>query len=273
MHQSCEGQTRTGLRVELLQGFELTNRGQPVRLQLSAQRVVAFVALQRRAVERLYVAGRLWPDSSERHASASLRTVLWRLRQTNVPIVDANSTRIGLNGAVHVDVHEIAARAEAAITNSSATPPGSCRLLLPAGELLADWYDDWVVIERERIRHLQLRALETLCRQLTAEGRYAEAVEAGDAAVSAEPLRESAHRAVIEAFLAEGNTSDALRQYGVCREVLARHLGLAPSESLQQIVGRYTSGDASVTQPINDGAISATPTICESEARGLDAPA
>jgi DNA-binding SARP family transcriptional activator len=154
-----------------------------------------------------------------------------------VPVMDASSTRLGLNGAVDVDVHEVTAIAEAAITNGAANPPGGCKMLLAAGELLADWYDDWVIIERERIRHIQLRALEAISRQLTAEGRYAEAVQAGDAAVSAEPLRESAHRAVIEAFIAEGNLSDALRQYSVCREVLARHLGVAPSEALQQLVG------------------------------------
>jgi DNA-binding SARP family transcriptional activator len=236
LHQGCEDQSASGLRVELLHGFELTDRGEPVRLPLSAQRVVAFVALRRRPLQRLHVAGSLWLDSSEEHANASLRTALWRLRLTHVPVVDATSTRIGLNRAVHVDVDEVTEIAEAAVRNQGSLPPGRCRLLLPVGELLADWYDDWVIVERERIRHLQLRALEALCARLTAEGRYAEAVEAGDAAVCAEPLRESAHRAVIEAFLAEGNVSDALRQYRLCRDVLARQLGVPPSHALEELV-------------------------------------
>jgi DNA-binding SARP family transcriptional activator len=237
LHQDREDQSARGLRVELLHGFELTHCAEPVRLPLSAQRVVAFVALRRRPVQRLHVAGSLWLDSSEDHANASLRTALWRLRLTHVPVVDASSTRIGLNRTVQVDVDEVTEIAEAAIRNHGSLPPDQCGLLLPVGELLADWYDDWVIVERERIRHLQLRALEALCTRLTAEGRYAEAVDAGDAAVCAEPLRESAHRVVIEALLAEGNVSDALRQYRLCRDLLGRQLGVCPSEALENVVG------------------------------------
>lgn len=222
--------------MELLQGFELSNDGEPVRLPLSAQRVVAFVALRRRhPVQRLHVAGSLWLDSSEDHANASLRTALWRLRRSRVPVVAADPTRIGLGRDVHVDVDEITEAAESAIAGDAGAP-GAWRSLFAVGELLADWYDDWVIVERERIRHVQLHALEALCRRLTDEGRYAEAVEAGHAAVSAEPLRESAHRAVIEAFMAEGNPSDAVRQYRICRRMLDRQLGVGPSPLLEQLM-------------------------------------
>jgi DNA-binding SARP family transcriptional activator len=230
-----EDPSATGVRVELLQGFQLSNGGEPVQLPLSAQRVVAFVALRRHPVQRLHVAGSLWLDSSEDHANASLRTALWRLRRSRVPVVDASSTRIGLERDVHVDVDEITDAAEFAITGDDGVP-GGWRSLFAVGELLADWYDDWVIVERERIRHLQLRALEALCRRLTDQGRYAEAVEAGYAAVSAEPLRESAHRAVIEAFMAEGNLSDAVRQYRLCRRMLDRQLGVGPSPVLEQLM-------------------------------------
>jgi DNA-binding SARP family transcriptional activator len=240
LHQGCEDTAPNGVRVELLQGFELSSGSEPVRLPLSAQRLVAFVALRRRPVQRLHVAGSLWLDSSEDQANASLRTALWRLRRARVPVVDASSTRIGLDRDVRVDVHEVTEAAEAVIAGSPG-PPSDWRSLVAVGELLADWYDDWVIVERERIRHLQLRALEALCRRLTREGRFAEAVEAGYAAVSAEPLRESAHRVVIEAFVAEGNVCDARRQYGLCRRMLREQLGAAPSSALEQLVGQPVS--------------------------------
>ena len=62
------------------------------------------------------------------------------------------------------------------------------------GDLLPDWCDDWLVVERERLRELRIRALERVCEQLTAIGSFGQAIEAGMAAVRAEPLRESAHR-------------------------------------------------------------------------------
>jgi DNA-binding SARP family transcriptional activator len=63
--------------------------------------------------------------------------------------------------------------------------------------LFPGWYDDWVLLERERLRRLRLHALEVLADKLVREGRYGEAVQATYAAVRTEPLRESAHRAVV----------------------------------------------------------------------------
>ena len=105
-----------------------------------------------------------------------------------------------------------------------------------SGELLPDWYDDWVVIERERFRQLRVHALERLCERLTSERRFTEAVETGLAAVEGEPLRESAHRVLIHAHLAEGNAAEALRQYGVFRGLLRDRLGLEPSGQMDALV-------------------------------------
>jgi len=72
-------------------------------------------------------------------------------------------------------------------------------------ELLPGWYDDWVIVGRERLRQRLLHAVETLSRELVRGGRCAQAVEAALVVVNAEPFRESAHRVLIEAHLAEGN--------------------------------------------------------------------
>jgi DNA-binding SARP family transcriptional activator len=110
------------------------------------------------------------------------------------------------------------------------------RPLLVAGDLLPDWYDDWVVYERERLRQLRLHALELRCGELSRQGRYAEATDAGLAAVAGDPLRETAQRALIAAYLAEGNPSDALRQYDLYRRTLAETLGLTPSPCMHALV-------------------------------------
>jgi DNA-binding SARP family transcriptional activator len=61
------------VRVQLclLDAFELVSDGVLVRLPLSAQRVVAFVALQERPLLRTYVAGSLWLDSPDDRAGAN----------------------------------------------------------------------------------------------------------------------------------------------------------------------------------------------------------
>jgi DNA-binding SARP family transcriptional activator len=87
----------------------------------------------------------------------------------------------------------------------------------PGGELLPGWYEDWVLVERERLRQLRMHALEALAEKLTEAGRYGVAMQAAYAAVRADPVRESAHRAVVRVHLAEGNVLEALRAYELTR--------------------------------------------------------
>lgn len=51
-----------------------------------------------------------------------------------------------------------------------------------------------------------------------------------------EPLRETAHRTLIEAHLAEGNWSEARRQFRECRRLLREELGVEPSESTRRLI-------------------------------------
>lgn len=224
------------VQLGLLRGFELSAHGRRIRLPLSAQRVVAFLAFQDKPVQRLYVAGTLWLDSTETKANACLRTALWRLRNPECPIVEATATHLSLAGTVCVDVRETTWAAEQAIGHAFPIADHTAAALFRAGELLPDWYEDWVLIEREHFRQLRLHALETLCADLAATGRFAEAARAGLAAIRDEPLRESAHRALISAYLAEGNPSEAVRHFNLFRRVLQEQLGLAPSQLMLDLM-------------------------------------
>jgi DNA-binding SARP family transcriptional activator len=126
---------------------------------------------------------------------------------------------------------------------------GAARLELSA-ELLPTWYDDddWLLVERERFHQLRLHALEALCQRLTAAGRYGQAVDAGLAAVAAEPLRESAQRTLIKAHLAEGNYGEANRQYELCRHLLAEELGVQPSNALRELVSQQRQPGVSLPE-------------------------
>ena len=101
---------------------------------------------------------------------------------------------------------------------------------------------------RERIRQLRLHALETLGQRLIDQGRPAQAIEVGLAAVAADPLRESAHRVIVSAHLAEGNRSEALRQYRTFERLLDEQLGVGPSDRMLTLIGSVRArGPAGVT--------------------------
>jgi len=219
--------------LTLLNGFSLTCAGSHVNLPESAQRVLAFVALHDGSLRR-YVAGSLWLSSSEERAQASLRSALWRLRGCGLSLVDTSGQRLHLSVEVVFDVRELERCARMAL--------GGCASALSLdasaldGQLLPDWYDDWLVPERERCRQLCLRGLDALCDRMTEAGRYTEALDAGLASVAGEPLRESAHRAVVRLHLAEGNVCEARRQYRQCADLLRDQLGIAPSQQMEALV-------------------------------------
>lgn len=197
-------------------------------LPLSAQRLLAFVALHDRPLLRPYVAGSLWLDSSEGRAYANLRSALWRLHRSGHQLVECVGQRLRLDANLVVDLHEAEVFAQCAVSCAFDEIPAG-KLAALESDLLPDWYDDWIVLERERFRQLRLRALDTLCERLTDAGRLDAALDLGLAAVAGEPLRESSHRAVMRVHLADGNVAEAVRQYRLFERLLADQLGLEPS--------------------------------------------
>lgn len=227
--------TRATVRLSLLKGFQLVCDREPVPLPFSAQRLLAFLGLQERPLQRASVAGALWTDSSENHAAANLRSALWRLRRPGVELVDVDARRIQLAKDVVVDVREISAFARRLINPTQDCDLSEIDAMTLDGDVLPDWYEDWVMLERERFRQMRLHALEAVCERYTRAGRFAQAVDAGLAAVRGEPLRESANRCLIKAFLAEGNRLEARKQYQRFSELLQRELGITLSVQMETL--------------------------------------
>jgi DNA-binding SARP family transcriptional activator len=144
---------------------------------------------------------------------------------------------LALASHVQVDLNDLIDHARLLLQNDSCVSGEDCDPGCLDGDLLPDWDDEWILLERERIRQLRIHALEALCHKLTLAGRAGPAVDAGLAAVAAEPLRESAQRILIATYLYQGNVSEARRQYRVYREQLWDALGIEPSETLRALVG------------------------------------
>jgi DNA-binding SARP family transcriptional activator len=103
-------------------------------------------------------------------------------------------------------------------------------------DLLPGWYEDWVLLGSEDWRELRLHALEALAGRLTAAGRFGEAAIGARVAIRADPLRESARVCLIRAHLAEGNQSEALREFKRFSHILKAELGLRPTPQLRKLV-------------------------------------
>jgi DNA-binding SARP family transcriptional activator len=229
---------RKGPQLALLGGFDLRVDGQIVALPMAAQRVLAFLALHERPLLRGYVAGSLWPESEERRAAGSLRSALFKLGHPGYALVELTSGHIELSQEMSVDVRDSIALCHRLLNNSRAFVPDDDADVRLSADVLPDWSDDWLIVEREHLRQLRLHALEALSERFTALGRFPQAIESGLAAVAAEPLRESAHRALIKAHVAEGNPGEAARQYRLFRQLLHDELGAEPSGAMEDLVRR-----------------------------------
>lgn len=223
-------------RLRLLGHFRLEFGAEPVELCGNAQRLLAFVGLRRR-VTRTVLAGTLWPDATEEHARGSLRTTLWKLPHGDQPLIECTRESLVITDALSVDAHTLADIA-LGVVRARASPVGEADpiRLLSGGDLLPDWDEEWVLFERERLRQLRLHALDTLAEDLVRQGRAALALEAALASVRIEPLRESAHRAVVSAHLAEGNLIEAVRHYHAFRRLLREELGIEPSLRFAEMI-------------------------------------
>jgi hypothetical protein len=164
---------------------------------------------------------------------------LWRLGRLCPGALAATPESIDISDDVVVDVRQFRAVARMLIDHQ--LPSGADHYAfvdLMKMDLLPGWYDDWVILERERLRQLRLSALEALSAQLLGHGEYASALEAALVAIAAEPMRESAQRAAALIHFAEGNIVEALQQYEAYQQMMSVELGASPSREFANLVGR-----------------------------------
>jgi DNA-binding SARP family transcriptional activator len=228
-------------QLSLLGPFSLIdNGGAIIPLANGIQRLLALLALRDRVVHRASVAGALWPDVSESHAHASLRSALLRIPHAARAVISVTDVELSLAEGVEVDIHDAQARAHRLLDDDASVSEGDmdhAAITQLSSDLLPGWRDEWVMPEAEEWRQLRLHALEALTDRLATMARFGDATSAAMMAIKAEPLRESAHAALIRVHLAESNQSEALRQYERYQALLRAELGIEPTSRLRELIG------------------------------------
>jgi DNA-binding SARP family transcriptional activator len=233
-------QAGSGTHLTLLGGFGVNCGGQRVQLPLGARRLLALLALRTTGISRGAAAEELWPGSRRGRAAANLRSALSAVKKIGQDAaIEEFGAHFNLSQSVEVDVHVIAGEAQAIMAGSGDYSDGIDRarlIKMLARELLPEWYDDWIIMERERWDELRLHALETLARQLMDGEKCLGALEAALTAAAIDPIRESTHRIIMEIYIAEGNGGCALKHYQHYRRLLQQELGATPSRRMHQLL-------------------------------------
>lgn len=212
--------------LQLVGGFALTKCGQIIGLPDSGRRLVAFLALSERPRQAALVAAALWPERPDHRATANLRQARWKLASlVGSDLVQSDGGALSLDNAVRIDLVELSALGRTIIDDPESLADLRCARALLL-ELLPGWYDDWVIIERERVRQLHSRYTEAAIKELLRRNRTTDALDLALRLVSNDPLQETAQRALLTVYCAEGNYAEARRHLENFNALLSRELGV-----------------------------------------------
>ena len=231
----------------LLGAFSLTFGDTPVTALNTPrlQSLLAYLLLRREVPQsRQHIAFLLWPDTTEVQAQTNLRQLIHRLR-TGVPqldpylLVGSRTLQWNSTAPFTLDVLEFerllasVAAAKGQGDNKQQLQWLSAAVDIYTGDLLPSLYYEWIIPERERLRQKYIDALEALVTLLVQESRYGEARLYAERLKSAEPLRESAYRTLMEICSVASDYSGGVRYYQECVAILEQELGVQPGSSTQ----------------------------------------
>ncbi|RXZ68444.1 AfsR/SARP family transcriptional regulator [Agromyces albus] len=221
--------------VRLLGRWQLFCGGVPVDIGVRQQRVIAALALLG-ANPRRSIAIRLWPDSPDARASGNLRASLFRILHEQPGLIQAPRDGIRLDPRVEIDVTALRSNIDEVLRIRDDVATEALMVELRGADLLPEWSDDWVVMERERLDQQRLLAFEAVARRCLKVGDFDRAVEVATMAVGMASLRESAYFLLMRAHLAAGNRALAAQVYQRLSDTLAAELGIAPSAPFEQLI-------------------------------------
>ncbi|MCP4534194.1 MAG: SARP family transcriptional regulator, partial [Delftia sp.] len=103
-------------------------------------------------------------------------------------------------------------------------------------------FEEWLLVQRERLHRQALEALGCLAAYHERRGEWGQAARYARRQVELEPWRESAQRGLMRALALSGERTTALAQYEVCRQALAEELGVEPEDETTALYERIREG-------------------------------
>ncbi|MBI5033753.1 MAG: tetratricopeptide repeat protein [Chloroflexi bacterium] len=232
--------SRIHLKVYLLDSFRIERDSQVIQLPTrKIESLLAYLVLHPESHSREKLATLLWGDSTDQQARHSLRTALGTLRKAigdRFLLTDRETVQFNPNFPIWVDAKEM----ERASSES--------RISLYTGDLLPDFYDDWILQERERLCALYIHALLQLTQDARTRSEYTRAIEWAQKVLATDSANEKAYQHLIFCLAAQGERIAALKQFDECEKKLRDELGVEPSRetiALRDQIERQLTGSKS----------------------------
>ena len=233
------------LQIRLLGQFDIRLDGKRVTISSRAgQSLLAYLALTASTPHRREkLAGIFWPDTSDENARKNLRQELWRIRKalagpnqiTDYLLADEFTITFNRKADYWLDATQME-RSDLDIESLTSN------LSLYQDELLPGFFDDWVVLERERIQTIFETKMEQLLSQLVTAERWIAVQEQGERWLALGNTPEPAYRALMLAHGARGDIAKVSSVYQRCITDLDEKIGLEPSAETRALYDGLLKG-------------------------------
>ena len=240
------------LKFNLFGAPQITLDGNPIA-KLTGKKAPAllmYLAVIKRVVTRDMVANLFWPNVESSLAKKNLRDLLSLLRRSvdNHLIVTPHTIAFNRTQPYWLDVEQFYTALEIA---GPETPLATLRATLDLyiGEFLegfhiddAPLFEEWVLLQRERLQKLAEEGFYLLTERYLAQGEYQAGLLVTQRALMVEPTNERFHRQQMLLLLNSGQPGAALAQYAVCRRVMADELGVEPALETTTLAEQIRNG-------------------------------
>jgi len=248
------------LQVRFFGHFEILCNGDPVDLGRNGKALAIFkylLALRDRRVSRDHLMEWLWPESTPRKARSSLNVAICTLRKLlsncsaglqNCILLEEDYYRLCPTVRVETDVEKFELRYEQGrrlekTDRTKAAAEYERAVELYRGEyLLEHLYEDWTMVERERLSNAYLDILERLAEYYQETEQLQESIRICYRILQKDRCHENCHVVLTEAYALLGSYGRALHQYRLFKGVLKSTYDTEPSVEAQKrfekILGR-----------------------------------
>src|ERR1044071_4314078 len=234
------------LQIRLLGQFDVRIDGKRVAISSRVgQSLFAYLTLTAGTSHRREkLAGMFWPDTSDENSRKNLRNELWRIRKV-INAQQSTESEYLLAGEFTLTFnHDAEYWLDVSQMEKSDLDLQSLisNLSLYQGELLPGFYDDWIVLERERTQAIFESRMEQLLEQLVVAERWIAIQEWGERWLAFGKAPESAYRALMLVSGVRGDMAKVASLYQRCTDDLQEHLGVKPSAETRALYDGLRKG-------------------------------
>lgn len=263
------------LRLTLLGSGQIHLGAAPLtQLALAkAQALLFYLAVTGRPAARSEMTELLWGELAPDDARRNLRVALTKLRQAVGGHLHITRTSVAFNKTAPYwldvdDFIQFIQQAPMGAHPGAPLPPQQvsaleAALALYQGEFLqgfgvanAPAFEEWAIVERERLHQIALQSGETLVDHYLATQTYTAGIDLSRRLLTWAPWHETLHRKLMMQLAATGQRGAALQQYESCRRILGEELGVEPEpataalyEELRNVAYDINVSTASVQPP------------------------